>query len=232
MTWLQKAATQRKSPAERRRQRTRRRSSKRLRPTRCVLLCIQAASQGTGWAAQERKESDKWSDGAKGSKKGEDKEAKRQAELARRAENARLLAEEEAATASKKPALKAGAKKSAPKVPKPAGPGAIAAGGGLEGAPVKEREKSAPPEEPESFAATGIDNALDLLEVVTAKMDKASVGQRAAGLEQHPEVHIILASFPLCLAHPRVCPQRRFKAAFEAYKERELPSLRADVCIR
>ena len=26
--------------------------------------------------------------------------------------------------------------------------------------------------------------------------------------------------------------QRRFKAAFEAYKERELPSLRADVCIR
>ncbi|KAJ3531299.1 hypothetical protein NM688_g7593 [Phlebia brevispora] len=39
-------------------------------------------------------------------------------------------------------------------------------------------------------------------------MDKASVGQRAAGLEQHPE--------------------RRFKAAFEAYKERELPNLRAE----
>ncbi len=44
------------------------------------------------------------------------------------------------------------------------------------------------PQEPETFAATGIDNALDLLEVVTAKMDKASVGQQAAGIERHPEV--------------------------------------------
>lgn len=39
-------------------------------------------------------------------------------------------------------------------------------------------------------------------------MDKASVGTQAAGLERHPE--------------------RRFKAAFEAYKERELPNLRAE----
>ena len=43
-------------------------------------------------------------------------------------------------------------------------------------------------EEPEVFAATGIDNAIDLLEVVTAKMDKASVGQKAAEIEKHPEV--------------------------------------------
>jgi len=42
--------------------------------------------------------------------------------------------------------------------------------------------------EVESYSATGIDNALDLLEVVTAKMDKASVGQQAAGIERHPEV--------------------------------------------
>jgi len=45
----------------------------------------------------------------------------------------------------------------------------------------------------ESFSATGIDNALDLLEVVTAKMDKASVGQRAAKIEQHPEVRMKLS---------------------------------------
>lgn len=89
-----------------------------------------------------------------------------------------------------KTAPKAGAKKAAAssaKTAKPAGPGAIAAGGGLDtvGEDVgKDRE------EPESFAATGLDNALDLLEVVTAKMDKASVGQRAAGLEQHPEVRL------------------------------------------
>jgi hypothetical protein len=98
-----------------------------------------------------------------------------------------LLAEEESSAPAKaKAAPKAGAKKAAAKsTPKPAGPGAIAAGGGLGGEAHASPEK---PEEPESFSATGIDNALDLLEVVTAKMDKASVGQRAAGIEQHPEV--------------------------------------------
>jgi hypothetical protein len=40
----------------------------------------------------------------------------------------------------------------------------------------------------ESYSATGLDNALDLLDVVTAKMDKASIGQQAAGIEKHPEV--------------------------------------------
>ncbi|KAI0034980.1 hypothetical protein K488DRAFT_44257, partial [Vararia minispora EC-137] len=59
-----------------------------------------------------------------------------------------------------------------------------------------------------AYAATGIDNALDLLEVVTAKMDKASVGTQAAGIERHPE--------------------RRFKAAFEAYQERELPNIKVE----
>jgi len=34
---------------------------------------------------------------------------------------------------------------------------------------------------------------LDLLDVVTAKMDKASVGQQAAGIERHPEVWILLS---------------------------------------
>ena len=40
----------------------------------------------------------------------------------------------------------------------------------------------------ESFAATGVDAALELLEVVNAKKDKASVGAQAATLEKHPEV--------------------------------------------
>jgi hypothetical protein len=104
--------------------------------------------------------------------------------LSRKAENARLLAEEEAAAPSKaKNVPKAGGKK-ATKAGTPAGPGAIAAGGALGDEPVK----FTPPENVESYAATGIDNALDLLEVVTAKMDKASVGQQAAGIERHPEV--------------------------------------------
>ncbi|KAI0085966.1 hypothetical protein BDY19DRAFT_895754 [Irpex rosettiformis] len=161
-------------------------------------------------ANQKRAEADKWQDGAKSNKSKEEKEEKRKAELARKAENARLLAQEEVSAPSKaKAAPKAGAKKGAAKAtPKPAGPGAIAAGGGLGAVAQGGSSDKDKPEEPEHFTATGIDNALDLLEVVTAKMDKASVGQRAAGIEQHPE--------------------RRFKAAFEAYKERELPNVKED----
>ncbi|KAI0062071.1 DUF1014-domain-containing protein [Artomyces pyxidatus] len=159
--------------------------------------------------AKERAEADKWSDGAKAAKASkEEKEEKRRADLARKAENARLLAEEEASTPVKKAAPKAGAKKASAKVPKPAGPGAIAAGGGLASAAAGPDEERGADREVESYAATGIDNALDLLEVVTAKMDKASVGSQAAGIERHPE--------------------RRFKAAYEAYQERELPNIRAE----
>ncbi|KAL1757832.1 DUF1014-domain-containing protein [Schizophyllum commune] len=166
----------------------------------------EANKKAAAAAEKERQEAAKWSEGGKANKNA-DKEEKRKAELARKAENARLLAEEESSVAAKpKTAPKAGAKKAAAK-PKPAGPGAIAAGGGLEPEP-QPKKAEAPPEEPESYTATGLDNALDLLEVVTAKMDKASVGSQAAGLERHPE--------------------RRFKAAFEAYKERELPNLKKE----
>jgi hypothetical protein len=156
---------------------------------------------------QERKEADEWKDndvkGGKASK--EEKEEKRRAELARKAENAKLLAEEEQAA----PVKVKVAPKAVKKAQKPAGPGAIAAGGGLAAvaapadaepeAATKGKEKvkeERVDEEPESYTATGIDNALDLLEVVTAKMDKASVGQQAAGIERHPEVRGLLC---LCL---------------------------------
>ncbi|KAN0141197.1 Protein of unknown function (DUF1014) domain containing protein [Lactarius tabidus] len=160
--------------------------------------------------AKERTEVDKWADGAKSSKSKQDKEEKRKAELERKAENARLLAEEEASQAlrAKKAAAKAIPKKGKPK---PAGPGAIDAGGELSDPNLAAEgpDKSGDaPQEVESFAATGIDNAIDLLEVVTAKMDKASVGNQAAGIEKHPE--------------------RRFKAAFNAYVERELPNIREE----
>lgn len=163
--------------------------------------------------AKERAEAAKWADGAKGNKAKEEKEEKRKAELARKAENARLLAEEEATTTSKKPTPKAGSKKAASAQPKPAGPGAIAAGGAPAIAPALSTQSSSKnvgeTEEIESFAATGIDNALDLMDVVTAKMDKASVGnQAAATVEKHPE--------------------RRFKAAFNAYVDRELPNIRTE----
>lgn len=129
-----------------------------------------------------------------GKAKAEEKEEKRKAELARKAETARLLAEEEAAASKVKAAPKAGNKKKADV--KPAGPGAIAAGGGIaSGSGERPPTGNEPAPEVESFAATGIDNALDLLEVVTAKMDKASVGQQAAGIERHPEVFIYSFTF-------------------------------------
>ncbi|KAF9793323.1 DUF1014-domain-containing protein [Thelephora terrestris] len=148
---------------------------------------------------KEQREASKWDQGSKKDKNVE-KEEKRQEQLARKAEAARLLAEEEASAPPKKTTPK---KK---KNVKPAGPGAISAGGGLDS--VNAEPTNDEPKEIESFSATGIDNALDLLQVVNAKTDKASVGQQAAGIERHPE--------------------RRFKGALEAYKERELPILRVE----
>lgn len=105
-----------------------------------------------------------------------------------------MLAEEEASVHAKKATPKAGTKKATKAQPKPAGPGAIAAGGEV-AAPTAPEESSSKndgePREVESFTATGIDNALDLLEVVNAKMDKASIGNQAAGIERHPEVRVL-----------------------------------------
>ncbi|KAH9977040.1 hypothetical protein BGW80DRAFT_1456404 [Lactifluus volemus] len=109
-----------------------------------------------------------------------------------------LVAEEEASVQKKKSGPKAGGKKATKAENKPAGPGALAAGDGLAASTGTDRELS----------ATGLDNALDLLAVVNAKTDKASVGNQAAGIERHPE--------------------RRFKAAFNAYVESELPNIRAE----
>ncbi|BGP71295.1 hypothetical protein NBRC10513v2_004664 [Rhodotorula toruloides] len=87
-------------------------------------------------------------------------------------------------------------------------------------APKAGAKKAAPPKAPAipsfdaglsdsaSFSASGIDDALDALSLVNAKSDKASVGSQAAKIETHPE--------------------RRFKAAFEAYKEEQLPILKKE----
>jgi len=170
----------------------------------------EAKKKDAAAAEKEQKDAEKWADGSKSGKGSkEEKEEKRKAELARKAENARLLAEEEASASAKvKAAPKAGAKKSKDKDTKPAGPGAIAAGGPSMASDRDDKEDSPKDSKIESYSATGLDNALELLDVVTAKMDKASVGQQAAGIEKHPE--------------------RRFKAAYEAYKERELPRLKEE----
>ena len=106
-----------------------------------------------------------------------------------------MLAEEEASVLKKKASPKTGAKKaSAGAKAKPADPSDIAAGGALSVSPESSNKDGGATGEVESFAATGIDNALDLLEVVTAKMDKASIGNQAATIEKHPEVRALTFS--------------------------------------
>lgn len=123
----------------------------------------------------------------------------------RKAENARLLAEEEAVAPPKAKVAPKAAKSF--KAQKPAGPGAIAAGGVDVGGPSPDDQGPEEKKEVESYAATGIDNVLDLLDVVTAKTDKASVGQQAAGIERHPEVgaHMFLLQI-VRITDPPVSP--------------------------
>jgi hypothetical protein len=55
----------------------------------------------------------------------------------------------------------------------------------------------------ESFSASNLDDALDMLEVVNAKTDKASVGNMASGIEKHPEVpsHLLFFISPNALTN-------------------------------
>jgi hypothetical protein len=112
-----------------------------------------------------------------------------------------LLAEEEASLPSK-PVAKGGAKKSGDKKKdvRPAGPGAIAAGGGLggsatgSGSSTPDVKKTGFEPEPEvHIKATGLDNMLEALEIVNAKGDKANIGAQAGLIEKHPEVSAPLA---------------------------------------
>ncbi|KAL8292071.1 hypothetical protein RQP46_001537 [Phenoliferia psychrophenolica] len=138
-----------------------------------------------------------WSKGAKGKSPKEDKAAKEEAARERKAEAARLLAAEEASQPSKPKVAPA---KKAPVKSVPA---------------KKEPVKSVPDfnsgfdDPPESFAASGIDDALDLLTLVNEKTDKAAMGSKAA---QTVELH----------------PERRYKAAFEQYKEDNLAEMKKD----
>ncbi|PWY98131.1 DUF1014-domain-containing protein [Testicularia cyperi] len=59
-----------------------------------------------------------------------------------------------------------------------------------------------------SFSASNLDDALDAMSLVNERTDNASRGAAAGQIERHPE--------------------RRFKAAFEAYKERELPRIKEE----
>lgn len=60
-----------------------------------------------------------------------------------------------------------------------------------------------------SFGASNIDDAIAAMSLATESNAKDKVGAKAGAIDAHPE--------------------RRFKAAFEAYKESEMPRIRQEV---
>ncbi|KAF9912088.1 hypothetical protein EC991_001034 [Linnemannia zychae] len=142
-------------------------------------------------AEQEAVESADWAKGAKGNKK-EAEEQKRQEQLAKKREAARALEEEEK-TLKSKPAkpVKGEEKKAAKKTQK-------AEAFGNEVKVVEE------------FAASNIDDALDLLTLTSgpASGNAPITTGKGKDVDRHPE--------------------RRFKAAFAAYVEREMPILKKE----
>ncbi|KAJ3131520.1 hypothetical protein HK100_006292 [Physocladia obscura] len=149
-------------------------------------------------AAQAKKEADEaaeWNKGAKANKK-EDEERKKVEVAAKKAERDAILAAEETAFAKKKPTN--ATKSKAPATTSLASMAqkmALGLSGGDSsdnaGTPI------------ESYAASGIDAALDLLELTTKKSPNAS-----QAVEKHPE--------------------RRMKSAWAQFEEREMPILKAE----
>ncbi|WWC65235.1 uncharacterized protein I303_107852 [Kwoniella dejecticola CBS 10117] len=166
-------------------------------------------------AAKEAKEAEDWKSGAKSNAKA-DAAANKAAEAARKkAEKEALLAAEEASLPSKaKAAPKAGGgggakKKGNNDVLVKTGSGV--AGYGLNDPQGHRRAKNefGELEETPELSAQGLEEMLEAMELVNQKTDKASLGAKAAiQIDAHPE--------------------RRFKAAFEAYFERELPILKQE----
>ncbi|KAF1363248.1 DUF1014-domain-containing protein [Lizonia empirigonia] len=142
------------------------------------------AKKAAANAKEEQAELSKWDKGAKSNAKA-DAAAEKAAEAARKkAEKAALLAEEEASLPSKPKG--AGAKKAEKK---PSGRGIDSALGSFD--------------KPSALNASGIDNALDALDITADNKDK---------LDRHPE--------------------RRFKAAYAVFEERRLDEMKDEKGLR
>ncbi|WVQ63380.1 hypothetical protein V866_005376 [Kwoniella sp. B9012] len=163
-------------------------------------------------AAKEAKEAEDWKSGAKNNSKA-DAAANKAAEAARKkAEKDALLAAEEASLPTKaKSAPKASGSKAKKNNDVLVKTGSGVAGYGLNDPMGHRRAKNefGELEEVPELSAQGLEEMLEAMELVNQKTDKAALGSKAAiSIDAHPE--------------------RRFKAAFEAYYERELPILKEE----
>ncbi|CAG8685461.1 15117_t:CDS:2 [Dentiscutata erythropus] len=141
-------------------------------------------------AEKDRKEAEEWSTGAKDSSKKESQKLKREAQLAKKNEAARLLEQEESQLSKHKPLMKKKAIKR-----------------------TQNQEKaSAERREIPEFSASNIDDALDLMTVVTNSSTAVGGGPGQSGGAVNVEKH----------------PEKRFKAALAAYEEREMPKVKEE----
>ena len=142
----------------------------------------------------------------------------------KKAEKEALLAAEEAALPTKKVAPKAGQKK---KEQKQLAPGGIISGSFSTGDPLglgRAKGADGQDEPVTELSATGIDGMLEALELVNQKTDKDTIGAKVSWLHFHC---VTEADGKASLIEKH--PERRFKAAFEAYLEREMPRARDEV---
>ncbi|KAJ3031217.1 UNVERIFIED_CONTAM: hypothetical protein HDU68_005823 [Siphonaria sp. JEL0065] len=144
---------------------------------------------------KEAEEAEKWNKGAKANKK-EDEERKKQEAAAKKAEREAQLAAEEAEFSKKKPvAQKGGANKAAPTMAsmvQKMAMGMSSAATNADGTPAVD-----------TYGASGIDAALELLDLTTGKKVPAN-----QAIDKHPE--------------------RRMKSAWAVFEEREMPKLKEE----
>ncbi|KAJ2800905.1 hypothetical protein H4R20_003880, partial [Coemansia guatemalensis] len=168
---------------------------------------------------KEQEESKKWGVGAKQVGKKEDQEAKRLEKLARKKEAEELLAAENKTNAKSTAARTGGPSKLGPTVkptPKPAVAPLPAVRGVGKKAEAKEKkaEQMADENKPvEEYAASNMDDALLLMDTVNEGPGSASAGSALKGAQavvgdRHPE--------------------RRAKAAYEAYKAIQIPLIKQE----
>ncbi|CAG8490359.1 571_t:CDS:2 [Paraglomus occultum] len=149
-------------------------------------------------AEQERREAAEWAVGSKDTSKRDLERARRETQRARKAETATLLEQEEKDLSKNKPLL---------------GPARVS-GAERKAARKEQQIETVAQERREipTYAASNIDDALDLLALTTESSIPAGSstgpGSTSSAIDRHPE--------------------RRFRAALAAYEEREMPNLRKE----
>ncbi|PVV04970.1 hypothetical protein BB560_000516 [Smittium megazygosporum] len=162
-------------------------------------------------AQLEKSESEKWATGAKKSGKKDLDEAKRLEKLEKKKQLEEMLKMEEASIVTAK--AKTQPTKLFPKTVKPKAP---VRGEEKKAASkqIKANEASSTFVEVASFSASGVDNALDLFEYISIEDSESS--QLASTVNKSSTLSGIIDRHP----------ERRHKAAFKVYEERELPIIK------